>query len=67
MNKKLLILSIAIVSVLICMAAVSASDSKDLEIKSLHIAEVKNIHTDSNGDTTKNSDYYVKFNVKSKY
>ena len=66
MNKKLLILSIAIVSVLICMAAVSASDSKDLEIKSLHIAEIKNIHTDSNGDTTKNSDYYVKFNVKSK-
>ena len=67
MNKKLLILLIAVVSVLICLSVVTASDNaKDLEIKSLYIKEVKNIHTDSNGDTTKNSDYYAKFKVKSK-
>ena len=66
MNKKLLVLLIALVSVLICLSVVAASDNNDLDVKSLQINKVKKIHTDSDGNTKKSSKYYVKFNVKSK-
>ena len=66
MNKKLLILLIALVSVLICLSVVTASDNNDLKVKSLKINKVKKIHTDSNGNTKKSSKYYAKFNVTSK-
>ena len=41
MNKKLLILLIALVSVLICLSVVTASDNNDLKVKSLKINKVK--------------------------
>ena len=66
MNKKLLILLIALVSVLICLSVVVASDNKDLDVKSLQINKVKKVHTDSKGVTKKSTKLYAKFNVKSK-
>ena len=57
MNKKLLILLIALVSVLICLSVVVAS---------LQINKVKKVHTDSKGVTKKSTKLYAKFNVKSK-
>ena len=73
MNKKILLLFIAIICILICTApAISAGgffglfgDDTSIEVDNLHIQQVKKIHTDSDGNTKKSSKYYLKFNVSS--
>ena len=42
-----------------------ADHSNDLTIKSMFIHKVKKIHTDSEGNTKKSADYYLRFNVTS--
>ena len=42
-----------------------ADHSNDLTIKSMFIQQVKKIHTDSEGNTKKSTDYYLRFNVTS--
>ena len=81
MKSKLIILSVALISVLICISPIMASENNalfdyalflgengshdSLSIENLIIEKVKTEHTDSSGKTDKKTDYFLKFNVKS--
>ena len=77
MNKKLAILLVAIACFLICAAPIASAEGSfldslnpfadstpDLDITGMQIQKVKKVHTDSEGNTKKSTDVYLKFKVK---